>query len=133
MKMLRITLLAVSLITATAACANSQGSQASNISTMVVSDIVNGSAQVLAAGTKLSVVSVKHGSNFLISTFKDMSSAATVSIKFAAGSLGATSLLSGEVVELVASSTGTLIVLAGQILAIIPNALGQQLLHFSKE
>lgn len=115
-----------SLVQAAAGGALSEGSA---LSVQGASVLVEGSIEVLAASSELTVLAVGTVTDGASVVLESAANAATVSVKVTPELAGYLSKAIGTTVEVVAESSGYALMHAGRMIAFIPNEVSQGLLH----
>jgi len=116
-----------------AAEGGSNASQASmDLSAQGLSQVVNGSADIFAAGSEFTVTSVKTVGDSIFLSLKSAKDSATVTIKLSLQVAGHVSVAVGQLITATVTSTGYLLQAGGKAIAFIPNKLGQGLIASNK-
>ncbi|STX27927.1 Uncharacterised protein [Legionella beliardensis] len=102
------------------------------LSTNGISQIVQGSGNILAAGSQLTIVSINNVGEFIDITLQAVANSATVTLRVSRNILGNSLLATGQAVQVIGVSSGNLIYVAGQLIAFLPNELGRHLLFSQK-
>lgn len=91
--------------------------------------IVEGSAEMLHAGSDLVVAAVLPAVEASTVVLRDVATGSTVAVRLAGDVASASALALGTTVSVVVEATGASLVAAGKIVAFIPNAAGRALIH----
>lgn len=114
------------------AFASPVGSQASTLSQELsaqgMGQVVQGSSQLLQAGSLLPITALETIGNITYVTLKAAEASTTVTIQVAKNVTGGVLLGAGQVVQVIGTGSGTLLTTSGRVLAYIPNQAGKALL-----
>lgn len=124
---LGFTLLLTTLISYADGSGASQSS--ADLSSQGLSQIVAGSANIIAAGSELSIASIHTVGDMTYITLKTAGKVASTTIKVSTIVLGHASLATGQMIKVTSNASGYLLYSAGKIIAFIPNEFGKSLLY----
>ena len=123
--------LAILSFTSTPTLAQSSSADSSMLSVYASGLVVSGAPYSVFQSGAAIVESVKVVGESLYMVLKSPVDASVTTIKLSTKALGATSVVAGESIQVVANAAGSLLVYAGKLLAIIPNEVGKSLVHHS--
>lgn len=122
------------LLTTTAfAHGGSEASVAStDLSAQGISQVVDGSANLFAAGSQLVIVAVRTVGDITYISLKAAGQSAVTTIQVSRHVAGHSLLAAGQSVKVVTTGTGMILTSAGRLIAFVPNELGKSLLFSSQ-
>ncbi|WP_419418743.1 hypothetical protein ACNVED_09290 [Legionella sp. D16C41] len=102
------------------------------LSTTGVSQIIQGSSNILAAGGQLTIVAVSRVGEFMDITMRAAANLSTLTIRVAKDAVGNSLIAAGQTIKVISVSGGNLVYAAGQLIAFLPNEIGKSLIYSKK-
>lgn len=129
--MLKKTIILLAITTqAFATVQGSKGSAASaDLSSQGLGQIINGSGQLLQAGSQLTIIAIKTVGESTFITLKAVGNSATVTIRVGSQVSGHLLHGAGQMIQAVATASGVILTSAGKVVAFLPNEMGKSLLY----
>jgi hypothetical protein len=130
MKLKVVAMMAVLLCQSHVFAAGSEASEASvNLSAEGSGHIVNGSANIIQGGAKLTVASIQTIHNATYITLRLVGESVTTTIQVSSQLVGHASLFVGQAVQVSTTLVGNFLIASGQVLAFLPNEIGRSLVY----
>lgn len=113
--------------------ASNQASQTSvasmDLSSMGVSEIVQGSGHLLEAGNQVVIVAAQVTAGFIEITLQATHQSATTTIRVSRNVSGLALIGVGQLVQVIGTGTGKLLYHGGKLIAFLPDQVGKSLLY----
>lgn len=94
--------------------------------------IVNGSANLIRAGTALTIAGITTAADTSVIVLRDVATGSEASVRIGVDVAQAGSLAVGQTVSVVAEATGMSLMAGGRLVAFVPNEVGRALVYTAR-